>query len=165
MEQHQEQKTVIKLRSTAPQRHSIIEAIYMHFQAWNTCLERPPLIPDWTQKHHDLVDQICDDILPRGSGIDCGTKFDWVNSKLKPEKLIFNLSFHHMNDVGMYDGWTEHNLIVTPSFFGGFDMRFTGPNRNDIKEYLYDVYSHVFTKTVILEQTAGRESARYVEVE
>ena len=44
------------------------------------------------------------------------------------------------DDVGMYDGWTEHELHVTPSF-GGIDLRITGRDRNETKGYLYDVYA------------------------
>ena len=74
---------------------------------------------------------------PSGSGIDCGTKLDSASS---PEKLIFFIEFHHMNEVGYYDGWTQHKLIITPSLVFYYDMKITGPNRNGIKEYLYDIY-------------------------
>jgi hypothetical protein len=81
------------------------------------------------------------ELLPSGSGIDSGTTFLWDVSK--PDKLVFSFEFHHMED-GYYSGWTNHKLILTPSFTG-FRMRITGKDRNQIKEYLYDLFSSVFT--------------------
>jgi hypothetical protein len=54
--------------------------------------------------------------------------------------LVIVTSYHHMNDAGMYDGWTDHKVIVTPSLVHGFVLRITGRNRNDIKEYIADLF-------------------------
>lgn len=77
-------------------------------------------------------------MLPSGSGINCGTTIDYPLST--ENKIVLLTSFHHMDDVGMYDGWTEHKLTITPTFTG-FNIAITGRNRNDIKDYLCDVYS------------------------
>jgi hypothetical protein len=45
-----------------------------------------------------------------------------------------------MHDSGMYDGWTEHTIVLTPSFLGHFDMRISGHNRNEIKDYIADTF-------------------------
>jgi hypothetical protein len=90
-------------------------------------------------KHTAWIEAVIKDTAPSGSGIDCGTKIDMDASK--PNRLVFTLEYHHMNDVGMYDGWTEHKIIVTPSLTSGYDMRITGRDRNQIKDYLHDVYS------------------------
>lgn len=87
--------------------------------------------------HSEALDQF-DALLPSGSGLDCGVKIDRQRSKA--DRLVFTFSFHHMNEVGMYDGWSEHELIITPSLQFGFEQRITGKDRNDIKEYLYDVF-------------------------
>lgn len=75
--------------------------------------------------------------LPSGSGFDCGSEF--LPDDSKRNRLVFKTSFHHMDDGGCYDGWTEHQIIVTP-MFGGFDIRVTGVNRNEIKEYIGDMF-------------------------
>jgi hypothetical protein len=46
-----------------------------------------------------------------------------------------------MNDVGYYDGWTEHTVTVTGSLTSGYKMTISGRDRNDIKEYLYETFS------------------------
>lgn len=78
-------------------------------------------------------------LLPSGSGIDCGCKIDREKSGLK--KVIINLSFHHMNNGGYYDGWTEHKIVITPNLSEYPDIKITGRNRDEIKGYLYDIFS------------------------
>lgn len=92
----------------------------------------------WLKTHTDRILVLVKDNMPSGSGIDCGTKIDLDAST--PEKLVFLTSFHHMNDGGMYDGWTQHKIIVTPSLAFGFNLKITGRDRNEIKEYLHDTY-------------------------
>jgi hypothetical protein len=81
-------------------------------------------------------------LLPSGSGLDSGVHFVWTESK--PNHLVFKFDYHHMNSQGSYDGWTKHKLIITPSFVFGFEMRITGRDKNDTKQYLYDLFSAVF---------------------
>jgi hypothetical protein len=52
-----------------------------------------------------------------------------------------------MNDGGFYDGWTEHTVVVTPSF-RGINLRISGRDRNQIKEYLYETYDYALTRLV-----------------
>ena len=89
---------------------------------------------EWFDRHTERIECLVHDYMPSGSGFDAGIAFDWDEST--PERLVFNLGFHHMNENGMYDGWTEHSVIVKPSLQFGIDTRITGPNRNDVKEYL-----------------------------
>lgn len=76
---------------------------------------------------------------PSGSGFDCGTEF--CLEKSSGNKLVFVTTYHHMNHAGYYVGWTEHKVIITPSFFCDYDMRITGKNKNDIKDYIGDVFA------------------------
>jgi hypothetical protein len=85
------------------------------------------------------------DLLPSGSGIDSGTKLDLNASHA--EKLVFDIAYHHMNDGGFYDGWTQHRIVVTPSFTG-INLRISGRDRNDIKDYLYQTYDYALKQDV-----------------
>jgi hypothetical protein len=76
--------------------------------------------------------------MPSGSGFDSGTQFDY--DKSTPEKLVFHTTFHHMNENGMYDGWTEHTVTVTPSFVLGYHVKITGRNKNNIIEYINECF-------------------------
>lgn len=92
---------------------------------------------EWLEKHTDNLLDLVKKYMPSGSGVDSGTKFDLDASH--GEKLIFQMDFHHMDESGMYDGWTEHQVIVTPSLANQFHIRITGRNRNDIKDYLHEM--------------------------
>jgi len=92
----------------------------------------------WQEKHTEKIDKLIND-LPSGSGFDTGTKLK--DFSFKPEKLVFSTSFHHMNEDGYYVGWSDHDIIVTPSFVG-FDIRVTGKNVRNIKEYIADTFHY-----------------------
>lgn len=99
----------------------------------------------WRLKHGARINWIVKNLLPSGSGIDNGTKLD---DRSTTEKLIFNTSFHHMNEHGSYDGWTDHEVIVRPSLTSTIDLRITGRNRNEIKTYLHEVYNDALQATL-----------------
>lgn len=104
---------------------------------------------DWHRIHGDIVRDIGKDYLPRGSGIDSGSYVDQDASR--PDRVVICTEFHHMNDVGMYDGWTSHSVVVTPTF-DGIDVRVTGRDRNGIKDYLADVFRDALMAELPLER-------------
>jgi len=91
----------------------------------------------WRTKHRDWIARLVREHMPSGAGIDTGTKLDDSST---PDRLVFSFSFHHMNEHGSYDGWTEHTAIVKPSLAFGFDLKITGRDRNQIKDYLHETY-------------------------
>ena len=93
---------------------------------------------EWYARHKACAESICCNLLPSGSGIDNGTTVDFDASK--PERLVLTSGFRHMDEHGGYDGWSNHSVIVRPSLQHGIDVRITGRNRNDIKDYLGEVY-------------------------
>jgi hypothetical protein len=50
-----------------------------------------------------------------------------------------------MNTHGYYEGWTEHKVIVTPSWHG-FNIRVTGKDKNQIKEYITETFHYVLNE-------------------
>jgi hypothetical protein len=52
-----------------------------------------------------------------------------------------------MDENGYYDGWTNHKLIVKPELSeSGFDLHITGPDKNFVKDYLYDLFDHILSE-------------------
>lgn len=82
-------------------------------------------------------------MLPSGSGIDCGTELVSADAS----KIVLSAGFHHMNDCGYYDGWTEHRITIRPRF-DGIDVTISGRNRNEIKEYLGELYHSALSAQV-----------------
>ena len=96
---------------------------------------------EWELNHYNDLKKICQRYLPHGSGIDntipeCLHGL-WLISNDKMIKI--SISFHHMNDGGYYDGWTDHIITVRP-MFTGIGVYISGKNRNDIKDYLSQLY-------------------------
>ena len=100
---------------------------------------------EWIERHIDSVESLVHQYMPSGSGFDSGTKI--ALDECTPARLVFETEFHHMNDVGMYDGWTNHSVIVKPEFYG-ISIRITGRSRNDIKDYMADVFHQALTVDV-----------------
>lgn len=99
---------------------------------------------EWKDKHQDRIDDLMD-AMPSGSGFDNGTRLDMDASH--DDKLVFTTSYHHMNENGYYDGWTDHTVTVTPAF-NGFHIRVSGRNRNDIKDYIGEVFHAVLSEEI-----------------
>jgi hypothetical protein len=111
---------------------------------------------EWFEKHSRTISQLVKNYMPRGSGWDSGTEIDLDRSHA--DKLVFYGSFHHMNENGMYDGWTEHTVTVTPSLVFDLNIRITGRNRNDIKEHLHEMFHFALsTKMLWNHQTNSFE--------
>lgn len=117
-----------------------LKTLASKFNAWQFCKKKQN--HGWEQKHEEAIEEMLK-ALPQGSGIDSGVKFLW--DKSTPEKLIFNFGFHHMDENGYYNGWTDHTLTITPSLQFGYEIKISGRNRNQIKEYLHELFSSIFT--------------------
>jgi len=102
---------------------------------------------EWAEKTQLRIEKLCD-TLPHGSGID-GT-----HPRLQTEESSLNrlqispADYHHMDEYGYYDGWSSHDIIVTPSLAFGFKLRVTGRDKNDIKEFLYQVFEYALRELV-----------------
>ena len=90
---------------------------------------------DWFNKHKQSIETMMEN-APDGGGFDRGTTLD---DKSTYDKVIFNTEYHHMNTDGYYDGWTRHKIVVTPSF-NGMNIKVSGRNKNNIKDYIGDVF-------------------------
>jgi len=101
---------------------------------------------EWHRRHIQQIRDWVKEHLPSGSGYDNGTQIDFQAST--PEKLVFTTSYHHMNDVGMYDGWTEHVITVRPSLQHGIVLTVSGSNRNDIKDYIATTFAEALKSEV-----------------
>lgn len=103
----------------------------------------------WLEKHRDTLKRL-QKLLPSGSGFDAGSHIDEVeNDATRGFRL--RTSFHHMNDVGYYDGWTEHMVRVRATFHG-LDITVTGSNRNDIKDHIAEVFRDALSYVLTLDE-------------
>lgn len=101
---------------------------------------------EWEEKHESRINALVSAHMPSGSGFDNGTAIDL--DKSTGEKLVFSTAFHHMDEAGGYCGWTEHEVTAVPSFLGGFSLKISGRDRNDIKDYIGDTFQHALSTDV-----------------
>ena len=121
--------------------------LYKHFagtlQAYQNCIKTGNKI--WEEKHLEKLNKMID-CLPHGSGIDSDVELDFEKSN--PNKLVFNFSFHFMDDYGMYDGWIDYKLTVTPNLYNDFDLYITGRNKREIKDYFYEIFDYALRQEI-----------------
>lgn len=103
-------------------------------------------LPAPRQAHTDRIARMVREHMPSGSGVDDGTALDFDRST--GERLVFICNYHHMNEHGVYDGWTEHTVIVRASLTRDFTLHVTGRDRNDIKAYLGELYHEALSAEV-----------------
>jgi hypothetical protein len=101
---------------------------------------------EWRMKHLDLAIELVRNNMPSGSGFNAGTALDY--DACKRNRLVLTTSFHHMNDGGFCDGWTIHTITVTPSLAFDFDLRVSGRNRNQIKDYIEEIFSEALNTDI-----------------
>jgi len=117
---------------------TLIEKMAMAIVAHKHCEVGAVVAEGWRDRWAARLEHIERNALPSGSGIDAGTKIDVDRSTL--DKIVLTTSFHHMDESGGYNGWSDHTVVVTPSFVSNFEINVTGRNRNGIKEYLADTF-------------------------
>jgi len=100
------------------------------------------------ERHQDEIERLVKAYMPSGSGFDNGTQIDF--DKSTEEKLVFHIGFHHMDDNGSYDGWTNHVVTVTASFTSP-NIKISGRDRNGIKDYIADCFLPVLAELITEE--------------
>ena len=78
--------------------------------------------------------------------------------KSSASKLVFETSFHHMSEHGYYTKWTDHTVTVRPAF-QGLDIRVSGRNHGDIKDYIAECFYCCLTENV-----GANLRERYLEI-
>lgn len=117
--------------------------------AYRRCIETDN--NEWKLKHHAMLGELSQ-YLPSGSGFDNGS---CCTDDSRPDKLVLWTSFHHMDEYGSYDGWTEHTVTVKPSLVHRFELSISGRNRNDIKEYIHQAFYEALNQEMVADHDAG----------
>ena len=115
---------------------TVLEELACRIEAISNCRKAGNI--EWEKKHAEVIRKLALDYLPSGSGFDSGTTVSV--EACTPDRLVLSASYHHMDDGGSYDGWTEHEIIVTASLAHAFNIRVTGRDRNGIKDYIAEIF-------------------------
>ena len=130
----------------------VIQVLAGAIQARQNCIDTNNTL--WRDNHEETIRLITLNCLPHGSGIDADNTVDL--GKSTGERVVIHTSFHHMDENGYYDGWTEHTLTITPSF-SGINIKISGRNRNDIKDYLVELFAYALEDTLTYDIDTNKQ--------
>lgn len=103
----------------------------------------------WKDLWDERMEQLTE-LLPHGSGFDSGTHILTIT----PTFVVFKTAFHHMDDNGGYDRWTEH-YVKAISLLSGFKVIVSGMNYREIKDYIGEVFYHLLSSEAPKEPWAN----------
>lgn len=101
---------------------------------------------EWKAKHSEKLDRLVREHMPSGSGFDAGTHIDL--DRTGAERITFSTSFHHMDENGCYDGWTDHVVTVRPCLIGGLRVKVSGRDKNGIKDYIAECFDMALSREI-----------------
>lgn len=128
-------------------QRTVASTIASTMVAYNNCVKSGN--SEWEQNHREKLEYIERNILPCGSGIDCGTRIDW--EKTKGDKIVLTTDYHMMDEHGYYCGWIENiRITITPSF-NGINIKIYGTFSKykigeALKDYLHEVFYDYLTQ-------------------
>ena len=107
---------------------------------------------EWAEKHEENIINLVEKYMPCGSGFDNGTLFNFEKSNT--DRLIFNSSFHYMDNNGYYIGWSDFTITATPSLQFGINVRIKSEGKvikrfYYDKDYFMDVFADCLEKEVL----------------
>lgn len=114
-------------------------------QRYHNLHRQPELRREMEEHCLEEAHRLVREYMPSGSGFDAGTEL--VIDVCDASTLVFKTAFHHMDEHGGYDGWTEHKVKVTAEF-GGFDIYVGGRDRNQIKDYIAETFHYALSQEV-----------------
>jgi hypothetical protein len=87
------------------------------------------------------------ELLPNGNVIglqrhNLSTVSCIISLKSTHKRIVIDTAYWHP----IIRQWTEHQVVITPSFEGEINIRITGKNEGDIKEYLWDIFREALMK-------------------
>jgi hypothetical protein len=124
--------------------NSLVNHIAGAFEAAENCQRSDNA--EWQAKHVAAIDALVREHMPSGSGFDNGTRLNFNLSG--PDKLVFETDFHHMNEHGVYECWTQHRVTVRPSFVFGVNVAVNGSNRREIRDYIAETFHEALATPV-----------------
>ena len=97
------------------------------------------------QKGKDLA--LLQELLPNGNVIglqkqNLSTVKCVILLKSTKKRIVIDTAYWHP----IIRLWTDHQVVITPSFEGEINVRITGKNENNVKEYLHDIFREALMK-------------------
>ena len=114
----------------------VYRKIAFTFEAYKNCIQTGNTL--WEEKHLDTLKHIAEEYLPHGSGFNNGVEIDIETSR--KDRVVLRTAFHHMDENGTYERWTDHLVIIVPSLMFDFNLKITGQDYKNIKDYMQEIF-------------------------
>lgn len=86
-------------------------------------------------------------LLPSGSGI-YNTRI--VSDKSSNSRVEINFMYQHMDENGYYSGVSGYRTVIKPCLSFDFAISIFGSNKNQEKDYFYDIFDDALNELVVL---------------
>lgn len=126
----------------------VYQEIANRLVSMRSCMESGNL--EWLDRHSAALDRLARDFLPSGSGFDVGTSLE-VEDSDGHNKLVFTTSYHRLNEAGMYVGWYNYHITVTPDLALGFNIRVRGSKQKKLNHNERDYVEELFAMALEME--------------
>ncbi len=105
----------------------------------------------WNDRLHAMLQE-----LPHGSGLD--SEWHYVGDKCSSNRITLATSFHNMDEIGCYCGWSDLTITIKPDLIHGIAMWIVGGD-NNLKDYLYDILRDALCETHTQEEFVESKSS------
>ena len=96
---------------------------------------------NWAKRTKEL--SLLQKLLPNGKGIREREGLAVILLESTKKRIVIDTTYWHTNNS---DERTSHQVIITPSFEGEINIRITGKNKDNVKEYLHDIFREALMK-------------------
>ena len=99
---------------------------------------------NWAKRTKEL--SLLQELLPNGKGIREREGLAVILLESTKKRIVIDTTYWHKNNS---DVWTSHQVIITPSFEGEINIRITGKNKDNVKDYLYDIFREALMSEIV----------------
>ena len=99
---------------------------------------------NWAKRAKEL--SLLQELLPNGNGIRGQEGLAEILPESTKKRIVIYTTYWHPNDSYETSRWTAHQVIITPSFEREINIRITGKNKDNVKDYLHDIFREALMK-------------------
>lgn len=99
---------------------------------------------NWGKRAKELA--LLKELLPNGNGFREREGLAVILLESTKKRIVIETTYWHKNNS---DEVTSHQVIITPSFEDEINIRITGKNEDNVKEYLHNIFREALMSEVV----------------
>ncbi|MFY7937382.1 MAG: hypothetical protein ACOVOQ_08395 [Flavobacterium sp.] len=85
-------------------------------------------------------------VIKDGNRIEAGCVISLKSTK---KRIVIDTLYWHTNDSDETSRCTAHQVVITPSFEDEINIRITGKNEDNVKEYLHNIFRESLMSEIV----------------